>query len=245
MKVNACAILAATIASGLKPHIFEDKLQERAWCKLRLAQALRTFGNRGYDEEIAGHVKARDAIETECFWANPWGLHFKLIQLEDLLLVHFEGKILQAGKYLLNTAAFLIHSKIHAARPDIICAAHSHSLYGKAFSALGKPLDMISQDSYTFYNDHAVYTDYRGINHSLLVASDMIEAAVWFYISLEKACQVQLLADAAGKKVKISSEQAAETGSKVGNKTAGWFSGQMEFAFLESEEQNSFVYLKE
>lgn len=268
-KLDGHAMLAATIASGPKPHVFEDKLEERAWRKFRLAQALRIFGNRGYDEGIAGHITVRDPIEAECFWVNPWGLHFKLIQPEDLLLVDSQGKILQAGKSpLLNTAAFLIHSKIHAVRPDVICAAHSHSVYGKAFAALGKPLDMISQDSCAFYNDHAVYTDYRGIalddeegeaiakalgshkaailqNHGLLVACDTIEAAVYFYISLEKSCQVQLLADAAGETVKIPPHQAAETGSKVGNKIAGWFSGKMEFDLLESEEKNVFKYFKQ
>ncbi|KAK0244707.1 arad-like aldolase/epimerase [Armillaria nabsnona] len=244
-KLDGRAMLAATIASGPKPRVFEDKLEERAWRKFRLAQALRIFGNRGYDEGIAGHITVRDPIETECFWVNPWGLHFKLIQPEDLLLVDSQGKILRAGKSpLLNTAAFLIHSKIHAVRPDVICAAHSHSVYGKAFAALGKPLDMISQDSCAFYNARG-YPPGMSCNHGLLVACDTIEAAVYFYISLEKSCQVQLLADAAGETVKIPPHQAAETGSKVGNKIAGWFSGKMEFDLLESEEKNVFRYFKQ
>jgi ribulose-5-phosphate 4-epimerase/fuculose-1-phosphate aldolase len=45
----------------------------------------------------------------------------------------------------------MIHSAIHTARPDVLCAAHSHSTYGKAFSALGKTLDPISQDACVFY----------------------------------------------------------------------------------------------
>ena len=52
---------------------------------------------------------------------------------------------------LLNKAAFMIHSAIHTARPDVNCAAHSHSVYGRAFSTLGKELDMITQDSCAFY----------------------------------------------------------------------------------------------
>jgi hypothetical protein len=86
------------------------------------------------------------------------GLHFKLIQPSDLLLVDHKGKILEEsgqkdGPFrILNTAAFMIHSAIHTARPDVLCAAHSHSTYGKAFSALGKTLDPISQDACAFYN---------------------------------------------------------------------------------------------
>ena len=52
---------------------------------------------------------------------------------------------------LLNTAAFMIHSIIHRARPDVICAAHSHSVYGRAFSTLGIELSILTQDSRSFY----------------------------------------------------------------------------------------------
>lgn len=46
----------------------------------------------------------------------------------------------------------MIHAKVHTARPDVLCAAHSHSTYAKAFAALGRGLDMISQDACAFYN---------------------------------------------------------------------------------------------
>ncbi|KAJ6564166.1 arad-like aldolase/epimerase [Mycena capillaripes] len=247
------------------PPVFETKLEEREFLKFRLAQALRIFGNRGFDEGVAGHITVRDPIRTDCFWVNPFGLHFKLIQPSDLLLVDHKGEILEEsgqkdGPFrILNTAAFMIHSAIHTARPDVLCAAHSHSPYGKAFSALGKSLDPISQDACAFYQDHAVYTQYNGIvlddveglqiaealggkkaailqNHGLLVATGSIEATLQFYISLEKACQVQLLADAAGTTVPINPEQAVETGKTVGSQGAGWFAGTMEFMVLEKEE---------
>ena len=56
---------------------------------------------------------------------------------------------------------FAIHGQIHQARPDIIAAAHSHSMYGKTFSTLGKPLKMITQDATMFYNDVALCNDGR------------------------------------------------------------------------------------
>jgi ribulose-5-phosphate 4-epimerase/fuculose-1-phosphate aldolase len=104
--------------------------------------------------------------------------------------VDHQGEILEEsgqkdGPFrILNTAAFLIHSAIHAARPDVLCAAHSHSTYGKAFSALGRTLDPINQDVCAFYNvggfpancfylgyftyswfvkDHVLYKQYNGI----------------------------------------------------------------------------------
>jgi len=252
------------------PPVFATKIEEREFLKFRLAQALRIFGNKGYDEGVAGHITVRDPIRPDCFWVNPFGLHFKLIQPSDLLLVDHNGTILEEsgqkdGPFrLLNTAAFMIHSKIHEARPDVLCAAHSHSPHGKAFSALGKTLDTISQDACAFHDDHVLYTQYNGIvldefegaaitaalgpkkaailqNHGLLVATSSIEATLHFYVALERACQVQLLADTAAaahgvKTVKVNDAQAKETGKLVGSQAAGWFSGSMEFMVLEREE---------
>src|SRR5436309_2424281 len=61
------------------------------------------------------------------------------------------------------SAAFAIHSQIHAARPDVVAAAHAHSLHGKAWSALRRPLDPLTQDACAFYGDHAVFDDYAGV----------------------------------------------------------------------------------
>ena len=77
-----------------------------------------------------------------------------MIQPSDLLLVDHHGTVQAAESgpnKLLNKAAFMIHSSIHAARPDTNCAAHTHSVYGRAFSTLGKELDIITQDSCAFY----------------------------------------------------------------------------------------------
>jgi len=81
------------------------------------------------------------------------GQHFSLIQASDLILVDHDGNILDESgpTRLLNKAAFMIHSAIHHARPDVLCAAHSHSMHGRAFSTLGIELDMITQDSCVFY----------------------------------------------------------------------------------------------
>lgn len=77
-----------------------------------------------------------------------------MIQPEDLILVNHsaEVQVEESGpNVLLNKAAFMIHGAIHAARPDVHCAAHSHSIYGRAFSTLGKELSMITQDSCAFF----------------------------------------------------------------------------------------------
>jgi ribulose-5-phosphate 4-epimerase/fuculose-1-phosphate aldolase len=86
------------------------------------------------------------------------------MKASDLIRVSHSGEILDGGEIrLLNAAAFAIHSAIHDARPDVICAAHSHSVHGRAFCALGTELDIITQDSCAFYNDHVVYDQFNGV----------------------------------------------------------------------------------
>ncbi|KAH8102914.1 class II aldolase/adducin domain-containing protein [Cristinia sonorae] len=256
-----------------RPPVFQDKLEEREWLKFRLAQAFRIFGNMGYDEGVAGHITVRDNIRPDCFWVNPMGKHFSLIQPSDLLLVDHNAKIQEgSGPFrLLNTAAFMIHSEIHKARPDVMCAAHSHSVYGRAFSALGKELDMLTQDSCAFYKDHAVYKTFGGVvldeeegkhiadtlgnkkavilqNHGILVATPTIEATLHYYVALEKSCMVQLLADAAaagtgGKTLQVTPKDAQTSYNVVGRVfPVGWFSGHPHFQVLEKKEGVSFKF---
>ena len=88
-------------------------------------------------------------------------MNFRQIRVRDLLLVNHEGEVVE-GNWPLNLAAFVIHSQIHAARPDVVSAAHSHSVHGKAWSSLHRPLDPLTQDACAFYGDHAVFDDYTG-----------------------------------------------------------------------------------
>ena len=135
------------------PPKFEDKFEEREYLKGRLAAAFRIFGKYGYDEGVAGHITVRDPVEPTTFWVNPFGVAFSLIKKSDLIRVNHIGEVVDGGKIrLLNKAAFLIHGAVHEARPDVMCAAHSHSIYGRAFCSLGRQLDIITQDACSFYN---------------------------------------------------------------------------------------------
>ena len=62
-----------------------------------------------------------------------------------------------------NTAAFMIHGAVHAAREDVMCAAHSHTIYARTWSAMGRELDMLTQDSCAFWRDHVVYDQFAGV----------------------------------------------------------------------------------
>ena len=136
-------------------------------------------------------------------------------------------------------------------------------MYGRAWSTFGKPLDMLTQDVCAFYNDHSVYQDFGGVaveldegkriadalgankavilqNHGLLTVGDTVDAAAWWFITMERSCQVQLLTESASKGQEysadgtivtnspksISTESCEQSYSIVGSAFAGWFSFQ-------------------
>jgi ribulose-5-phosphate 4-epimerase/fuculose-1-phosphate aldolase len=228
------------------PPIFTSVEEERLHRKQRLAAAFRVFSKCGFDEGVAGHITARDPERPDHFWVNPFGLHFGLIRVSDLILVNHEGTVVEGSRGV-NGAAFAIHSQVHAARPDVVAAAHAHSLYGKSFSSLGRLLDPITQDACAFYNDHALFDDYTGVvldieegkrlahalgghkavilrNHGLLTVGRSVDEAAFWFMTMERSCQAQLVAEAAGKTVLIDADRAAETALLVGSDLIGWSS---------------------
>ncbi|GAB3905816.1 class II aldolase/adducin family protein [Microbispora bryophytorum] len=230
------------------PPKFDTVEEERRHRKERLAAALRLFGRFGFEEGVAGHITARDPEHTDHFWVNPFGMSFKQIKVGDLILVNHEGQVVE-GRHHVNQAAFAIHSMVHQARPDVVAAAHSHSVYGKALSALGTLLEPLTQDACAFYEDHALFDDYTGVvveteegrriaqalgshkavilrNHGLLTVGDSVEAAAWWFITMERSCQAQLAAKAAGPTVPISHENAKLTHGQIGNDVVGWINFQ-------------------
>jgi len=237
---------------------FADLAEERRHRQERLAAAFRIFGKFGFSEGVAGHITVRDPEHVDAFWVNPFGVPFSHIRVSDLLLVSHTGEILQ-GDWAVNQAAFAIHSGLHMARPDVVAAAHSHSLYGKAWSALGRPLDPITQDACIFHGDQVVFDDYTGVvndpeegkriayalgdrnaailrNHGLLTVGGSVEAATWRFVTMERSCQAQLLAEAAGTPVVLDEETASSTHRQVAGEFASWFSGQPLFAQILREQ---------
>src|SRR5277367_1931114 len=154
---------------------FDGPEQERLYRKQRLAAGFRLFSKFGFDEGVAGHITARDPERLDHFWVNPFGMHFGQIRVSDLILVNHHGQVVE-GKYPVNGAAFVIHSRVHASRPDVVAAAHAHSLYGKTWSSLGRLLDPITQDACAFYDDHSLFTDFTGVVYETSEADRIAQA---------------------------------------------------------------------
>ncbi|MEM5428463.1 class II aldolase/adducin family protein [Cupriavidus oxalaticus] len=246
-----------------RPPQFATVGEERLHRKQRLAAAFRLFSKFGFDEGVAGHITARDPEFPDTFWVNPFGVHFSQVKVSNLIRCDHHGDVVE-GDYPVNAAAFAIHSRVHQTRPDAVAAAHSHSTYGRAWSTLGRPLDALTQDVCAFYNDHAVYDDFGGVvveldegqrianalgqnkaailqNHGLLTVGKTVDEAAWWFITMERSCQVQLLAEAAAARTQaplkvIADAAAGQAYSIVGTAQAGWFQFQPLYARIVREQ---------
>ncbi len=245
------------------PPVFDHVADERLHRKQRLAAGFRLFSKFGFDEGVAGHITARDPEFTDTFWVNPFGVHFSQVNVSNLIRCDHEGNVVE-GDHPVNTAAFVIHSRVHGARPDVVGAAHSHSTYGRALSTLGCSLAPLTQDACAFYGDHAVYDDFGGVvvdldegtriaralgqhkaailaNHGLLTVGRTVDEAVWWFITMERSCQVQLIAEAAATRMgtaprPIGDASARQSFGIVGSPFAGWFQFQPLYARIVKEQ---------
>ena len=235
------------------PPSFATFEQERAHRKAKLAAAFRMFSKAGLDEGVAGHVTVRDPEFPDSYWVNPFGMHFSMVKSSDLVRVDHAGNVVE-GTRAVNGAAVAIHCAVHAARPDVVAAAHAHGPYGKTLSSLDMTVEPLTQDACAFYDDIGVYDDYRGVvldaeegerigralgahkavilrNHGMLTVGETVDSAAWWFLTLERTCQSQLLAYSAAAglgrpPIRIRPDEAAVTRGQVGFEVAGWFQFQ-------------------
>ena len=227
--------------------------EERMHRKVRLAAAFRMFSKAGLDEGVAGHITVRDPEFTDSYWVNPFGMHFGLIKQSDLVRVDHAGNVVE-GNRAVNGAAVAIHCAVHTARPEVMAAAHAHGPYGKTLSALEMTVEPLTQDACAFYDDIGIHDNYTGVvldpeegrrigeslgqhkavilrNHGMLTVGETVDSAAWWFLTLERTAQAQLMAYSAAaghgsKPRQIGRAEAEQTRGQVGFELAGWFQFQ-------------------
>jgi ribulose-5-phosphate 4-epimerase/fuculose-1-phosphate aldolase len=206
-----------------------------------MAAVFRNWARVGFIEGISGHISVRDPEFLNCIWMNPIGKHFGLMNASDMVCLEImTGRVVGGNKVSLsiqrrsprllmsgsqsrpvNAPGFYIHSEIHKARPDVHAICHAHSIAGRAWSAFGKPLDMIHQDVCDLYGVLAVDNDYGGLvtaeeegrriagvlgekskaaillNHGLLSVGYTVDEASFLFGLLDRCCEIQLKVEAA------------------------------------------------
>ena len=203
--------------------------------RVDLAACYRLTALYGWSDLIFTHISAKlpdDGSGKEKFLINPYGLFFDEMTASDLLVVDLEGNLQGPARGNVNRAGFVIHSTIHAARPDVQCVLHTHSKAGVAVSIQEDGLLRLSQQS-TLILQSLAYHDYQGVavhdkeraslvgdlghreymillNHGLLAASRSIAEAFMAMYLLESACQIQLAAQGSPRLRQVTDEVQSE-----------------------------------
>jgi len=205
----------------MSTNSIKDQASKDEWqIRIDLAACYNIVAHYGWDDLIFTHISARIPGPEHHFLINPYGMMFEEMTASSLVKVDINGNKVLESEYDINPAGFTIHSAVHAAREDALCVVHLHTKEGVAVSTQKAGLLPISQQS-LFPLTNLSYHDYEGVallegekprlvadlgesnfmilrNHGLLTCAESIaDAFISMYI-LQRACEVQLLAQSGG-----------------------------------------------
>ena len=201
--------------------------------RLRLAAAYRIFAMLGWVEMIYNHITVRLPDADGQFLINPFGLHYSEVTASNLVKIDTEGRVIGESRWPVNPAGFTVHSAIHRGIADAHCVMHTHTTNGMAVASLR---DGLSPTNFYAAQLHGgvAYHDFEGItveegekqrlvasigkkravilrNHGLLAWGPTVQEAYMTLWTLQRACDVQIAASAAGPLNPIRDEVFAQT----------------------------------
>jgi ribulose-5-phosphate 4-epimerase/fuculose-1-phosphate aldolase len=197
----------------------EQKIMSTEEAKQKIIDAGRVLETEGQGDLTRGHVSVRVPGDPSRFFMKPHSYGFDEITMENIVICNLEGEKVGGGGR--RHSEVFIHSEIFKARPDVMSVIHTHPTYAVALSATGRQLKPISQPSVAFADGVPYYTDTIDLirtkemgagvaralgsckatfmrNHGVAVVGASVEESVILAIMLDNACQIQLLAEAAG-----------------------------------------------
>jgi ribulose-5-phosphate 4-epimerase/fuculose-1-phosphate aldolase len=200
--------------------------------RVDLAACYRLHAHYGWTDLIYTHISARVPGSHEHFLINPFGLMFDEVTASSLVKIDLDGNILSPTKHTIHRAGFVIHSAVHAARPDARCVIHAHTRAGMAVSAMKCGLLPLTQHAMLFHG-RVAYHDSEGLannlsereriaadlgdkqvlilrNHGTLVAGKSVGQAFSMMWHLEGAMRAQVDALASGQELSLGSIALAE-----------------------------------
>ncbi len=222
--------MAERVTPIVKRAPVRERVSATEWEKrVDLAACYRLLDVYGMSEMSANHVSTRVPGEDNAFLINPHGMLYEQMHASCFIRVNLAGDILfNPTEYDINKAGYVVHSCIHAARHDVDCVIHTHTIAGMAVSAMECGLLPIAQTSMRFAK--IAYHDYEGValrleeqerlvrdlgghegmilrNHGLLTVGASIAEAFNSMFRLERACQVQVAALSCNVKLKLPPEE--------------------------------------
>ncbi|MBE1301425.1 MAG: class II aldolase [Alteromonadaceae bacterium] len=200
----------------------QSQVSEEEWqTRVDLAACYRIVAHYGWDDLIFTHISARVPGPDKHFLINPYGMMFDEVTASSLVKVDVAGEKVMPSEFEINPAGFVIHSAVHEAREDAHCVLHLHTNAGVAVSTLKDGLEAFSQQS-LFPLSALSYHNYEGValnpeekarlvadlgstnfmilrNHGLLTCGNNIADAFLFMYIMQRACEIQLMAQSTGK----------------------------------------------
>ena len=210
-----------------------NKVSPEEWAiRVDLAACYRLVAHFGWDDLVFTHISARVGGSHD-FLINPYGLMFDEVTASNLVRVDLEGNKTLESPYEINPAGYTIHSAIHAAREDVGCVLHLHTVAGVAVSCQKQGLLPISQQASVAVLSLA-YHDYEGLalnpdekgrlqehlgksmnfilrNHGLLTACKSIPDAFITMYNLQRACEIQVAAQGHGAELVAVTDEVLAT----------------------------------
>lgn len=204
--------------------------------KEKLVNGGRALALEGQGDYVAGHISVRLPDNPELFLMKPAGIGLEEMNAGNIITCNIDGKQVDGASNRHNEV--YIHSEILRARPDVHSVIHTHPIHAVVFSSLDKPLRMIGNDSSNFHRGLPVFSETTDLittqergkavarclgdhpavllrNHGIAVGGAGIEQAVWLALKLERACQMQLMAESAGgPKVFVKDEDIGDKAKK-------------------------------
>ncbi|HEY4094784.1 MAG TPA: class II aldolase/adducin family protein [Baekduia sp.] len=196
----------------------------------QVALASRVLGANGHDDHVWGHVSLRDPAGRGV-WMKRSGLGFEEITAADVLLVGWEGEVLEGDGP--RHSEWPIHTEILTARPELAAVVHSHPPHGIAIGATQEPLRPLSHAGTLFVPPEVPRFDLTAnlivtaelggaladslgtasacfmVNHGIVTAGPTIQEAVVRAILFEKACQQQVLTAQVGSPATWPDDEAS------------------------------------
>ena len=225
-----------------------DSVSAEEWrLRVDLAACYRLIAHHGWDDLVFTHLSARVPGPEHHFLINPYGMMFHEMTASSLVKVDEACVKVMQSPFPVNPAGFVIHSAVHAARPDVQCVLHTHTVSGIAVSAQRCGLLPISQQA-TVVLASLGYHDYEGIalqddekarlqrdlgqndclilrNHGLLTVGATVADAFLFMFTLQRACEIQVRAQAGGELVAVDARIVAGVKANVAAVTKGMGGG--------------------
>jgi ribulose-5-phosphate 4-epimerase/fuculose-1-phosphate aldolase len=231
--------MSANLKSVQGKSVRERVTTEEWQMRVDLAAAYQLAHIYKWTDLIYTHFSAR-VPGTHDFLISPYGMMFDEITASNLVKIDLEGKIKDDPLGIgVNEAGFIIHSCMHAARPEINCVIHTHTRATVAVSAMKCGLLPISQHA-MMVHQQMTYHDYEGValyeaekermaqnlgktskamilrNHGVLALGETVREAFEIMYYLDCACQIQVDAVAGGMhNVQLMSQEAADSATKA------------------------------